>query len=133
MVDFASNLEGGYGFGEFFDNIDQNQMFEYCSAPQHESRGLVAMRCASTGLVRTAYSRHGHPPKQHTRSFCFFVLEKNVCVAPTEMQNFRILERASLRCAATNYDIPRLSAATHVLAGGGGRARCMHDAFLDLR
>ena len=42
MVDFASNLEGGYGFGEFFDNIDQNQMFEYCLAPQHESRGLVA-------------------------------------------------------------------------------------------
>ena len=42
MVDFASNLEGGYGFGEFFDNIDQNQMFEYCLTPQHESRGLVA-------------------------------------------------------------------------------------------
>ena len=42
MVDFASNLEGGYGFGEFFDTIDQNQMFEYCLTPQHESRGLVA-------------------------------------------------------------------------------------------
>ena len=42
MVDVANNLEGGYGFGEFFDNIDQNQMFEYCLTPQHESRGLVA-------------------------------------------------------------------------------------------
>ena len=42
MVDIASNLEGGYGFGEMWDNITPNDMYEYCLAPQHESRGLVA-------------------------------------------------------------------------------------------
>ena len=42
MVDIASNLEGGYGFSEMWDNITPNDMYEYCLAPQHESRGLVA-------------------------------------------------------------------------------------------
>ena len=35
-----------YGKKDNFDNIDQNQMFEYCLTPQHASGGLVgAIQC----------------------------------------------------------------------------------------
>ena len=42
MVDITAGFTDGYGFGSFWDNMNQNEMYEHCLAPQHESHGLVA-------------------------------------------------------------------------------------------
>ena len=42
MVDITAGFTDGYGFNSFWDNMNQNEMYEHCLAPQHESHGLVA-------------------------------------------------------------------------------------------